>query len=153
MELQPVGIQLPSASLDGCTGSYDVRWGGFSYIKGRQFAEYYKAVAASAGAYVAKMAIKTACPQCEDIMSYLETVARDINGTTFGQCEQGKAIAEGLMSKFNAASNQKCMAKSSLVRGGSDLFEATQKCQDNPDRYGEAGDDAELNQCCLIIIT
>ena len=144
MELQPVGIQLPSASLDGCTGSYDVRWGGFSYIKGRQFAEYFKAVAASAGAYVAKMAIKTACPQCEDIMSYLESVARDINGMTFGQCEQGKAIAEGLMSKLNAASNQKCMAKSSLVKGGSDLFETTQKCQDNPDRYGEAGDEAEL---------
>jgi hypothetical protein len=144
IELQPVGIQLPSASLDGCRGSFDLRWGGFSYIKGRQFAEYYKAVAASAGAYVAKMAIKTACPQCEDIMSYLETVARDINGTTFGQCEQGKAIADGLMSKFNAASNQKCMAKSSLARGGSDLFEATQKCQDNPDRYGETGDDAEL---------
>ncbi len=144
MDLQPVGVQLPSAAFDGCTGSYDVRWGGFSYIKGRQFAEYFKAVAASSGAYVAKMAIKTACPQCEDIMSYLESVARDINGLTFGQCEQGKAIAQGLMSKFNAASNQKCMVKSSLVKGGSDLFEATQKCQDNPDRYSEAGDDKEL---------
>jgi len=144
MELQPVGIQLPSASLDGCTGSYDVRWGGFSYIKSRQFTEFFKGVAKSAGAYVAIMAVKTACPQCEDIMADLESVARDINGMTFGQCEQGKAIAEGLMSKFNAASNQKCMAKSSLVKGGSDLFETTQKCQDNPDRYGEAGDEAEL---------
>jgi conjugative transfer pilus assembly protein TraH len=144
MELQPAGVQLPSASFDGCTGSYDIRWGGFSYIKGRQFTEYFKAVAVSAGAYVAKMAVKSACPQCEDIMSDLESVARDINGTTFSQCEQGKAIAEGLMSKFNAASNQKCMAKSSLVKGGSDLFDTTQKCQDNPDRFGEAGDNAEL---------
>lgn len=101
-------------------------------------------MAVSAGAYAAKMAIKSACPQCEDIMSSLESIARDINGTTFSQCEQGKAIAEGLMSKFNAASKQKCMAKSSLVRGGSDLFETTQKCQDDPDRFGEAGDNAEL---------
>lgn len=35
---------------------------------------------ASAAAYVAKMAIESACLQCEDVMSYLETVARDING-------------------------------------------------------------------------
>lgn len=144
MDLQPLGIQLPSASLDGCTGSYDLRWGGFSYIKGPQLAKYFKAVAASSGTYVAKMAIKTACPQCEDIMSSLEAIARDINGMTFSQCEQGKAIAEGLMSKFNSASNQKCMAKASLSRGGDDLFETTQKCQDNPSRYGEAGDNGEL---------
>jgi conjugative transfer pilus assembly protein TraH len=144
MELQPLGIQLPSASLDGCTGSYDLRWGGFSYIRGPQLAKYFKAVGASAGTYVTKMAIKTACPQCEDIMSSLEAIARDVNGMTFSQCEQGKAIAEGLMSKFNSASNQKCMAKAAISRGGSDLFETTQKCQDNPSRYGEIGDNNEL---------
>lgn len=144
MELQPATVQLPSTAFDGCTGSYDLRWGGFSYIKGRQFADYWKAVASSSGAYLANMAVKQVCAPCEGIMSYLESVARDINGITFSQCEQGKAIAEGLASKFNAASRQKCMAKSSLVKGGSDLFEATQKCQDNPDRYGTAGDDSEL---------
>ena len=144
IELQPLGIQMPSMEFDPCTGSGDLRWGGFSFIKGSEFAKYFKAVAASAGAYVAKMAIKQACPQCEDIMSYLESVARDINGMTFDQCEQGKAIAEGVMNKFNAASNQKCMSKSSIAKGGSDLAEATQKCQDNPDRYGETGDDKEL---------
>ena len=144
MELQPLGIQIPSMAFDPCTGSGDLRWGGFSFIKGAEFARYFKAVSASAGAYVAKMAIKQACPQCEDIMSYLETVARDINGMTFGQCEQSKAFAEGLMGKFNAASSQKCLAKSSIAKGGSDLHEATQKCQDNPDRYGEVGDDDQL---------
>ena len=84
------------------------------------------------------------CPQCEGAMSDLEAIARAINGMTFNQCEQGKAIAEGLMGKFNAAQSQKCLAKSSLVKGGSDLHDATQKCQDNPDRYGETGDDKEL---------
>jgi len=144
MDLQPLGIQMPSIEFDPCTGSGDLRWGGFSFIKGPEFAKYFKAVAANAGAYVTKMAIKQACPQCEDIMSYLESVARDINGMTFNQCEQGKAIADGLMNKFNAASNQKCMTKSSIAKGGSDLAEATQKCQDNPDRHGETGDNSEL---------
>lgn len=144
MELQPVSIQLPSFALDGCTGSFDMRWGGFSYIKSREFLEFFKGVAASTPAYVAKMAIKSVCPQCEDIMSYLETVARDINGITFSQCEQSKKIADGLFSKLNAVGQQKCMSRSSLVRGGRDLVESIQRCQDNPDRYGTSGDDREL---------
>jgi hypothetical protein len=144
MDLQAIGIQMPSIEFDPCTSSGDLRWGGFSYIKGAEFARYFKAVAASAGAYVAKMAIKQACPQCEDIMSYLESVARDINGMTFGQCEQAKAIADGLMGKFSSSQSQKCLTKSSIARGGSDLHEATQKCQDNPDRYGETGDSDQL---------
>lgn len=130
--------------FDPCTGSGDLRWGGFSFIKGAEFAKYYKAVATSAGAYVAKMAIKQACPQCEDIMSYLESVARDINGMTFNQCEQGKAIAEGLMGKFNAATSQKCMVKAAVAKSGSDLHEATEQCQTNPDRHGNTGDDDVL---------
>lgn len=144
MDLQPLGIQLPSIAFDACTGSGDLRWGGFSFIKGKDFADYYKAVATSAGAYVAKMAIKQACPQCEDIMSYLESVARDINGMTFNQCEQGKAIADGLMGKFNAYTSQKCLTKSSIAKGGSDLHEATQICQDNPDKHGDTGDNDQL---------
>jgi conjugative transfer pilus assembly protein TraH len=144
MDLQPLGVQLPSAAFDPCTGSFDLRFGGFSYIKGPEFAKYYKAVASGSGAYLVKMAITQGCPQCEGAMSDLEAIARDINGMTFNQCEQGKAIAEGLMGKFNAAKNQKCLAKSSIKKGGSDLHDATQKCQDNPDRYGETGDDKEL---------
>lgn len=144
MDLQPLGVQLPSAAFDSCTGSFDLRFGGFSYIKGPEFARYFKSVASGSGAYLVKMAITQGCPQCEGAMSDLEAIARDINGMTFNQCEQGKAIAEGLMGKVNSATNQKCLAKSSLVRGGSDLHDATQKCQDNPDRYGEAGDDREL---------
>lgn len=144
MDLQPLGVQLPSFDLDPCTGSSDLRFGGFSYIKGAEFAKYYKAVASGSGAYLVKMAVTQGCPQCEGAMSDLEAIARDINGMTFNQCEQGKAIAEGLIGKFNAATTQKCLAKSSLARGGSDLHEATQNCQDDPDRYGETGDNAEL---------
>lgn len=144
MELQPVGIQLPSGAFDACTGSFDLRWGGFSFIKGPQIAQFFKGIATSSSLYLIKMALGSACPHCEDKISDLEAMARDINGMTLNQCEQGKAIAEGLMGKHNAASNQKCMAKSSLVKGGSDLHEATQKCQDNPDRYGDAGDNEEL---------
>ena len=144
MDLQPLGVQLPSIEFDPCTGSGDLRWGGFSFIKSAEFAKYFKSLATSSGAYIAKMAIKQACPQCEDIMSDLESVARDINGMTFGQCENSKAIADSVMGKFNSSANQKCLTKSAIAKGGDDLAEATQQCQDDPDKYGEIGDDKEL---------
>ena len=143
MDLQPLGVQLPSFNLDPCTGSFDLRWGGFSYIKGAEFARYIKAVASGSTAYLVKMAVKQGCPQCEGIISDLEAIARDINGMTLSQCNQATGIAEGIMGKFNAATTQKCLTKSSLV-SDSDLHDVTQKCQDNPDRYGEVGDDREL---------
>lgn len=143
MDLQPLGVQLPSFNLDPCTGSFDLRWGGFSYIKGAEFARYIKAVASGSTAYLVKMAVKQGCPQCEGIISDLEAIARDINGMTLSQCNQATSIAEGIMGKFNAATTQKCLTKSSLV-SDSDLHDVTQKCQDNPDRYGEVGDDREL---------
>ena len=144
MELQPLGVQLPSFDLDPCTGSFDLRWGGFSYIKGAEFAKYIKAVASGSTAYLVKMYVKQGCPQCEGIISDLEAIARDINGATLNQCNQATAIAEGVMGKFNAAKSQKCLAKSSIKKDGSDLHDATQQCQDDPDRHGETGDNQEL---------
>ena len=142
--LQPLSVQIPSMSFDACTGSFDLQWGGFSHIKGQQIVEYFKGVAGSAASYIAKLAVKQLCPQCEDIMSDLENIARDINGTTFDQCDQGKAIAEGVMNKYNAAKNQKCLVKNAVKNDADDLAEATKDCQQDADRHGEAGDKDEL---------
>lgn len=142
--LQPLVIQPPSFAFDACSGSFDARFGGFSFIKGEQFASFFKSVASSAGAYAAKMAIKQVCPQCEDIMSYLESVARDINGRTINQCSLSQTIAQGGLAIMNNADKQKCMMQSNVTRGSSDMYEATQSCIDNPDRFGEIEEDGAL---------
>src|SRR5689334_17136624 len=74
-ELQPINIQTPRLRYDACTGSGDFRFGSLSYISTGEFSSFLKNVAQATGAYLVKMSIKTACPQCEDIMTYLETVA------------------------------------------------------------------------------
>ena len=142
--LQPLVVQPPSFAFDACSGSFDARFGGFSFIKGAQFAGFFKSVASSAGAYAAKMAIKQVCPQCEDIMSYLESVARDINGRTMNQCSLAQSIAQGGFAMMNNANKQKCMMQSNVTTGSSDMYEATQSCIDNPDRFGGAGEDDVL---------
>ncbi|MDP5110369.1 MAG: conjugal transfer protein TraH [Rickettsiaceae bacterium] len=103
-----------------------------------------KAVPGAAGAYALKMLIKEVCPQCEDIATYLETVARDINGLSVEQCAMAKSIAQGGLAMLNSASQQRCMMKSNILSASSDMFEATENCTDNPDRYGESGDEDQL---------
>ncbi|MGV2433262.1 MAG UNVERIFIED_CONTAM: conjugal transfer protein TraH [Rickettsiaceae bacterium] len=63
---------------------------------------------------------------------------------TFDQCEIAKNLAEGALGKFNASQTQKCMAKATKHKAGDDLFANTQKCQNDPDRFGDAGDEAEF---------
>jgi len=142
--LRPLIVQPPSFEFDPCSGSYDARFGGFSFIKGEAFSRFIKAVPGAAGAYALKMLIKEVCPQCEDIATYLETVARDINGLSLNQCTMAKSIAQGGLAMLNSASKQRCMMKSNILSASSDMFEATENCTDNPDRYGEHGDEDQL---------
>jgi len=142
--LRPLIVQPPSFAFDACSGSYDARFGGFSFITGKAFSNFIKAVPGATGAYALKMLIKEVCPQCEDIATYLETVARDINGLSLNQCTMAKSIAQGGLAMLNSASKQRCMMKSNVLSASSDMFEATEDCTDNPDRFGNEADDDEL---------
>ena len=142
--LQPLTIQTPKFAYDACTGSADFRFGGLSYISSREFTQFFKNMGTAAGAYAVKMLIKSACPQCEDIMSYMETVARDINGMMMDQCAGAQALAKGAFSMLNAGDQQKCLMKGNIGKSNKDMYEASDKCKSNPDRHGEAGDEDEL---------
>lgn len=130
-ELSPFMLQTPRLKFDACTGSGDFRFGAMSYISGAEFSNFLKSVAHSSGAYLVKMSIKTACPQCEESMSYLETVARDINGLTMNQCSLAQTIAEGPFSKITSSEKQRCMMDANSTGSSRDMFDTTRKCQDS----------------------
>jgi hypothetical protein len=77
--LQPAHVQLPSFNFDACRGSGDFRFGGLSFINSAEFSAFMKKLTASIGAYAFKMAAKSFCPQCENIIAEFEAIARDIN--------------------------------------------------------------------------
>lgn len=128
-ELTPITIQTPKLKYDACTGSGDFRFGAMSYISGEEFSRFLKNVSRASGAYLVKMSIKTACPQCEDIMTYLETVARDINNFTLNQCSMAQVIASGAFSKLVSSEKQQCMMNANIAGGNNDMFETSAKCQ------------------------
>ncbi|WP_250310522.1 conjugal transfer protein TraH [Rickettsia endosymbiont of Oedothorax gibbosus] len=142
--LQPLTIQTPKLEFDACTGSADFRFGGLSYISSREFTQFFKNMGTASGAYAVKMLIKSSCPQCEDIMSYMETVARDVNGTMMDQCAAGQALAKGEFSMINSSSQQRCLIQGNIGKTSKDMYEASDKCKNNPDRHGNSGEEDEL---------
>ncbi|MFU7501958.1 MAG: conjugal transfer protein TraH [Candidatus Tisiphia sp.] len=142
--LQPLTIQTPKLEFDACTGSADFRFGGLSYISSREFTQFFKNMGTASGAYAVKMLIKSSCPQCEDIMSYMETVARDVNGTMMDQCAAGQALAKGAFSMINSSSQQRCLIQGNIGKTSKDMYEASDKCKNNPDRHGNSGEEDEL---------
>lgn len=142
--LQPLVVQTPKFAFDACTGSADFRFGGLSYVGSAELTRFFKSMATASGSYAVKMLIKTACPQCENIMSDLEAIARDINGLMLDQCSSAQGIAQGTFSMLGAGNQQKCMMQSNAASQSRDMFETSEKCKSNPDRYGAAGEEGEL---------
>ena len=139
--LCPFHIQTPSNKFDACSGSFDFRFPGISYISHVDFANFLKKVSTAAAGYAIKMLIKTYCPQCETVMSELESIARDINNMSLNQCKLGESIAGGMISRLNTGSKQKCQMQSNMNRNSTDLSETMQKCDENPDRHGSDHDE------------
>ena len=142
--LLPLTIQTPKFAFDACTGSSDFRFGGLSFIQSREFTQFFKNTAMAAGSYAVKMLIKSACPQCEDIMSYLETVARDINGLMMDQCAMSQIIGEGVFNKLSSANQQICMMRGNINKESKDMHESSEKCKSNPDGNKGTGEENEL---------
>jgi hypothetical protein len=142
--LQPLVVQTPKFSFDACTGSADFRFGGLSYISSSEFSRFLKSMSTAAGAYAVKMLIKSSCPQCEDIMSYLETVARDINGMMIDQCQAAQKIVDGTFGKLVNSDQQKCMMQSNIGKSSRDMYESTDRCKSNPGQHGKMGEENEL---------
>jgi conjugative transfer pilus assembly protein TraH len=142
--LQPAHVQLPSFNFDACRGSGDFRFGGLSFINSAEFSSFMKKLTASTGAYAFKMAAKSFCPQCENIIAEFEAIARDINNFNLEQCGLAKQLAGGLVGQLEAGQGQSCLMHNAVKKNGKDLSEAHKLCANGASPYGDPGDTEEL---------
>jgi conjugative transfer pilus assembly protein TraH len=144
--LQPLVVQMPKFSFDACSGSADFRFGSLSFLSSPEYSRFFKSIGTSLrGIFASKLYMKTIGPVIENILSDLSSRAEFINGLMLEQCSAAQTIADGAISMINAGSRQKCMMQSNLpgnVR--SDMYDATERCKNNPDTYGVSGEDNEL---------
>ncbi len=143
--LEPINIQLPSFKYDPCTGSGDFRFGSISYIKGPEFANFFKGLVRASGSYATKLFLKTVCPQCEDIMSQFEAIVRDVNNFSMNHCSMAEGLIDGIAVKLRTSNKQKCLTRSNIGGQSADLWDATRNCEERPDSNDNLGTDETKN--------
>lgn len=128
-DLQLMNFQSPSCKIGGlpCGAQLDLRGGAFSFIKAAEMEKFLKDLVTGVGGYVALMAIKTICPQCENIMTYLEQIQRNMNQFNINSCDMATNIAQGLTSKMDKG--EELTRQSAMVKNGtgSDMADIRKK--------------------------
>lgn len=113
----------PSISA-GC-GGIDIYGGSFSFINKDQFIETFQAIGANALGYGVKLAVQSACPTCEQVMTSLEKTAQFINSMNVDSCQAAQGIVNAGVD-FATSSQSDTVAKNYGVNTGQweDLNEA-----------------------------
>lgn len=134
-DLSIASFTPPTCKMGGlpCNAHFDLRMGAFSYISAKEMMSSMKNMAQNAGAYVAVMAIKTICPQCEDLMTWLEGVQRDINDKLNTNCERMMTPITGTIDKIAKSAEANRQSNLVITGGGRDSAEIVQKAKKDTD--------------------
>lgn len=140
-DLALMHAQAPTCRLGGlpCGAQLDLRAGAFSFIKSAELERFLKDLVSNVGGYAALMAIKTVCPQCENIMTYLEQMQRSINQFNINGCDAATAIAGGIASKLSKGAEMQKQSSNVINNRGADMADIRAKSKDT------AGDPTEGN--------
>jgi conjugative transfer pilus assembly protein TraH len=138
-DLQFLSMQAPSCKLGGlpCGIQLDLRAGGLSFVKSAEMMKFLKQIVQQAGTYAGIMMIKSICPHCEDIMTFLNDVAQTANQLGISQCRAMEMLANGPLSKLTAGAQGTRQSSMVLGGGGSDMIDYQEKSKaDTPDPRG-----------------
>lgn len=132
-EFRPASMQAPTCRLGGlpCAAQMDLRAGALSFVKSDAFEKFFRDVAQGAGGYLAIMAVKTWCPHCENIMSYMEQVARNVNQFNINGCEQGTQITKGIHSAWAKGAEQTRQSSLVVSNAAKDMNDIREKARND----------------------
>lgn len=130
-DLQLINFQAPTCKLGGlpCGAQLDLRGGALSFIKSAAMERFLKEIVQNVGGYAAIMAIKTICPQCENIMTYLEQMQRNINQFNINSCDMATQISNGVISRINKGAELTRQSDLVMSKGGSDMADIRDKAK------------------------
>jgi len=128
-DLQVINFQASSCKLGGlpCGAQLDLRAGALSFIKSAAMEKFLKDMVQNVGGYAAIMAIKTICPQCENIMTYLEQIQRSVNQFNINSCDMATQIGNGIASRMNKGAELTRQSDLVTTSRGSDMADIRDK--------------------------
>ncbi|NRB10876.1 MAG: conjugal transfer protein TraH [Rickettsiaceae bacterium] len=127
-DLHLLRAESPSCNWGGdiCNQSKDLYFGGLSFVKNAELGKFLKSLANAAQSYGTILAVKTVCPQCEDIMTWLQERVQDINSLNIEGCQLARHLAGGMQVVADSAGET--LRKHSLFsRGDRSDMNALQK--------------------------
>lgn len=152
--LQLIHAQAPSCKMGGlpCGAQFEIFGGGVSMVSGAELMEHLKGLVQNAITYGGMMAIKTLCPQCQDLMEWLDSKADWINQMARTDCNDMQKLVDGVASKMAASARAGRQADMVLEGGGKDAsYIATHSKDDDgrditktPELESQLGDNFNL---------
>lgn len=106
--LQLLAAQAPSCKMGGlpCGAQFEIFGGGVSMVSSAELMQHLKGLVQNAVTYGGMMAIKTLCPQCQDLMEWLDAKADWINQMAKTDCEDMQKLIGGLPQNQQQAPGQ-----------------------------------------------
>ena len=146
-DLHLLNAEAPSCRLgDNCNRSLDFNAGGLSFAKGPALAAFLKQLANNAQTYATLLAVKTICPHCENLMTWLQEAAQMVNGMAIPACKLDSLIAGG-MDKVASAASDSIKQTFLISKGERDDMTSLQTKSKKPDSRLDdesTGDDPKL---------
>jgi conjugative transfer pilus assembly protein TraH len=152
--LELLHAQAPSCKMGGlpCGAQFEIFGGGLSMVSGAELMNHLKGLVQNAVTYGGMMAIKTLCPQCQDLMEWLDAKADWINQMAKTDCEDMQKLVDGMASKLAASSRANRQADMVLNGEGKDASDYSTKSKNddgrdvtrNPELESQLGDNFNL---------
>ena len=134
--LQLLHVQAPTCKMGGlpCGAQFELFGGGISAVSSQELMNHLKGLVENAVTYGGMMAIKTLCPQCQDLMEWLDAKADWINGIAKTDCNAMTNLVDGMASKMAASSRANRQADMVLKGEGKDAADITTKSKKDDSR-------------------
>ena len=142
-KLQLVQARAPSCKLGGlpCGAQIELLGGAISMVSGEELMRYLKSLPSSAATYAAMMAIKTMCPQCHQLLEYLDAKADWLNKMSIDKCQFIESTMGPLFPQDNAKSEALRQSKALLTGHAKDMADIQKKSkEDNGDPTSEVAE-------------
>lgn len=128
-KLQLIQARAPSCKLGGlpCGAQIEALGGAISLVSGAELMRYLKSLPASAATYAGMMAIKTLCPQCQDLLEYIDAKADWLNKFNLDGCNSIQNLMDPLFPKEDAKAQGLRQSSMVLTGGGKDMADFQRK--------------------------
>lgn len=152
--LQLLHVKAPSCRMGGlpCGAQFEILGGGISLVSGAELMNHLNGLVQNAVTYGGMMAIKTLCPQCQDLMEWLDAKADWINQLAKTDCEDMQKLVDGMFPKLAASSRAQRQADMVLQGKGKDAADYSMRSKKddrrditkNPELKSQLGDNFNL---------